>query len=107
LRGLPTQISRADCHSGAAFLRRLCWTRRTAIWAGRVYHPLYAPDKARICFLRDYELLEMVERLFMLSTPLEEMFGGGGRSLRDQIGQHMDRNPGDWSVPADWQSMVR
>lgn len=44
--------------------------------------------------------VEMVERLFVLSTPLEGMFGGGdgGRGLRDQIGQHMDRNPGDWSV---------
>jgi very-short-patch-repair endonuclease len=42
--------------------------------------------------------VEMVERLFVLSTPLEGTFGSGGRSLRDQIGQHMDRNPGDWSV---------
>jgi very-short-patch-repair endonuclease len=42
--------------------------------------------------------VEMVERYFVLSTPLEGMFGSGGRSLRDQIGQHMDRNPGDWSV---------
>jgi very-short-patch-repair endonuclease len=42
--------------------------------------------------------VEMVERLFVLSTPLEAMFGSGGRSLRDQIGRHMDRNPGDWSV---------
>ncbi len=42
--------------------------------------------------------VEMVERYFVLSTPLEGMFGNGGRSLRDQIGQHMDRNPGDWSV---------
>ena len=42
--------------------------------------------------------VEMIERLFVLSTPLEGMFGGGDRSLRDQIGQHMDRNPGDWSV---------
>jgi hypothetical protein len=42
--------------------------------------------------------VEMVERYFVLSTPLEGMFASGGRSLRDQIGQHMDRNPGDWSV---------
>ena len=42
--------------------------------------------------------VEMVERLFVLTTPLEGIFGSGGRSLRDQIGQHMDRNPGDWSV---------
>ena len=26
------------------------------------------------------------------------MFGSDGQSLGDQIGQHMDRNPGDWSV---------
>ncbi|MGD0107967.1 MAG: hypothetical protein ABSC06_28610 [Rhodopila sp.] len=42
--------------------------------------------------------VEMVERHFALSTPLGLMFGIGGRNLRDQIGQHMDRNPGDWSV---------
>lgn len=42
--------------------------------------------------------VEMVERYFVLSTPLEGTFGSGGRSLRDQIGQHMDRNPADWSV---------
>ncbi len=42
--------------------------------------------------------VEMVERLFVLTTPLEGIFGSGGRSLRDQIGQHMDRNPGDWTV---------
>jgi len=42
--------------------------------------------------------VEMVERLFVLSTPLEGMFGSSGGSLRAQIGQHMDRNPGDWSV---------
>ena len=40
----------------------------------------------------------MVESLFVLSNPIELMFGTGGRSLGDQIGQHMDRNPGDWSV---------
>jgi hypothetical protein len=44
--------------------------------------------------------LEMVEPLFLFSTPFEE-FLGGGNSLRDQISQHMDRNPGDWSV---WSS---
>jgi AbiJ N-terminal domain 3 len=42
--------------------------------------------------------VEMVERLFVLSTPFEEMFGSGGPTLRDRIGRHMDRNPGDWSV---------
>ena len=42
--------------------------------------------------------VEMVESLFVLSNPIELMFGTGGRSLGDQIGQHMDRNPGDWSV---------
>ncbi|MGH6888290.1 MAG: hypothetical protein ACREHF_03695 [Rhizomicrobium sp.] len=42
--------------------------------------------------------VEMVERFFVLSTALDGMFGSGGRSLRDQIGQHMDRNSGDWSV---------
>jgi hypothetical protein len=42
--------------------------------------------------------VEMVESLFVLSDPFALMFGTGGRSLRDQIAQHMDRNPGDWSV---------
>lgn len=42
--------------------------------------------------------VEMVERYFVLSTPLDEMFGSGGESLRDEIAQHMDRNRGDWSV---------
>jgi len=37
----------------------------------------------------------MVERVFVLSSPLERMFGSGGQSLRDQIERHMDRNPGD------------
>lgn len=42
--------------------------------------------------------VEMVERYFPLSTPIEDILGSSGRSLRDQIAQHMDRNPGDWSV---------
>jgi hypothetical protein len=42
--------------------------------------------------------VEMVERYFPLSTPLEDLLGRSGRSLRDQIAKHMDRNPGDWSV---------
>lgn len=42
--------------------------------------------------------VEMVERYFPLSSPLEDFLGSSGRSLRDQIAQHMDRNPGDWSV---------
>src|SRR5262249_39066292 len=42
--------------------------------------------------------VEMVERYFVLSTPLEGMFGSGGRSLRGQNGQHMERKPGGWSV---------
>lgn len=42
--------------------------------------------------------VEMVERYFVLSTPFDEFIGSSGRSLRDQIAQHMDRNPGDWSV---------
>jgi very-short-patch-repair endonuclease len=43
--------------------------------------------------------VEMVERYFILSTPLEDLLdSGGGRSLRDRIERHMDRNPGDWSV---------
>jgi hypothetical protein len=37
--------------------------------------------------------VETVEPYFVLSTPLEGMFESGG-----QIEQHMDRNPGDWSV---------
>lgn len=42
--------------------------------------------------------VEMVERYFPLSTPIEDFLGSSGRSLRDQIARHMDRNPGDWSV---------
>ncbi len=42
--------------------------------------------------------VEMVGRYFPLSSPLDHFFGNSGRSLRDQIAQHMDRNPGDWSV---------
>lgn len=42
--------------------------------------------------------VEVVEGYFPLSSPLEDFFGSGGNSLRDQITQHMDRNPGDWSV---------
>lgn len=42
--------------------------------------------------------VEMVGRYFPLSTPIEDFLGSSGRSLRDQIAQHMDRNPGDWSV---------
>ncbi len=44
------------------------------------------------------DLLEMVSRYFILSDPLEALFGGGGKSLRDQIERHMVLNPGDWSV---------
>jgi hypothetical protein len=42
--------------------------------------------------------VEVVGRYFPLSTPLDELFGSKGKSLRDQIAQHMDLNPGDWSV---------
>ncbi len=42
--------------------------------------------------------MEMIERCFVLSTPFDEVFGSGGRGLRDQITQHMDLNFGDWSV---------
>jgi hypothetical protein len=42
--------------------------------------------------------VEMVERYFPLSTPIEDFLGSSGRGLRDQIAQHMDRNPGDWTV---------
>jgi len=42
--------------------------------------------------------VEMVERYFPLSSPLEDIFGSRGQSLRDQIARHMDHNPGDWSV---------
>ncbi|WP_313913226.1 hypothetical protein, partial [Tahibacter sp.] len=41
--------------------------------------------------------VEILQRLFVLSTSFEELFGRG-RSMRDLIGQHMDLNPGDWSV---------
>lgn len=42
--------------------------------------------------------VEVVEGYFPLSSPLDDFLGSGGKSLRDQITQHMDRNPGDWSV---------
>lgn len=42
--------------------------------------------------------VELVERYFPLSSPFESLFGSSGRSLRDQVAQHMDVNPGDWSV---------
>lgn len=42
--------------------------------------------------------VEMVGRYFPISTPIEDFLGSKGRSLRDQIDRHMDRNPGDWSV---------
>ena len=42
--------------------------------------------------------VEMIGSYFYFSTPLEDFLGSSGRSLRDQISQHMDRNPGDWSV---------
>lgn len=48
--------------------------------------------------------VEMVERYFPLSTPIEDFFGsmarskGARQSLRDKITRHMDDNPGDWSV---------
>lgn len=44
------------------------------------------------------DTVEMVERYFPLSTPIEDFLGSRGRSLRDQIARHMDHNPGDWSV---------
>ena len=42
--------------------------------------------------------VEVVEGYFPLSSPLDDFLGSDGKSLRDQITQHMDRNPGDWSV---------
>lgn len=42
--------------------------------------------------------VEVVECYFPLSSPLDDFFGNSGKSLRDQIFRHMDRNPGDWSV---------
>lgn len=42
--------------------------------------------------------VEMVGRYFPLSSPIDDFLGSNGRSLRDQIARHMDRNPGDWSV---------
>lgn len=42
--------------------------------------------------------VEVVEGYFPLSSPLDDFLGSGGKSLRAQITQHMDRNPGDWSV---------
>lgn len=43
-------------------------------------------------------LLEVVGRWFSLQTSLDTLFGGAGKSLRDQIKRHMIDNPGDWSV---------
>lgn len=42
--------------------------------------------------------VEVVEGYFPLSSPLDDFLGSSGKSLRDQITRHMDRNPGDWSV---------
>ncbi|TNE61357.1 MAG: hypothetical protein EP341_00775 [Sphingomonadales bacterium] len=42
--------------------------------------------------------VEVVEGYFPLSSTLEDFLGSGGKSLRNQITQHMDHNPGDWSV---------
>lgn len=42
--------------------------------------------------------VETVGRYFPLSSPIDDFLGSNGRSLRDQIARHMDRNPGDWSV---------
>ena len=42
--------------------------------------------------------VEIVGRYFPLSSLLEDILGSRGRSLRDKIAQHMDRNHGDWSV---------
>jgi hypothetical protein len=42
--------------------------------------------------------VEVVGRYFVLTTPHEGLLGSNGQSLCDQIEQHMDRNPGDWSV---------
>ena len=41
---------------------------------------------------------EVVGRYFVLSTPIEVLFGSREQSLADQVERHMDRNPGDWSV---------
>ncbi|WP_018045718.1 hypothetical protein [Methylobacterium sp. 88A] len=46
----------------------------------------------------DADLLEMVERNFALSHPLDGIFSAGVKSLRDQINENMVRNPGIWSV---------
>lgn len=39
---------------------------------------------------------EVLERWFPITSPLQDFLGGS--SLRDEITQHMDNNPGDWSV---------
>jgi very-short-patch-repair endonuclease len=45
------------------------------------------------------DLLGLVGRYFVLSDPFDGLFGASsGKSLRDQIDQHMVRNFGDWSV---------
>jgi AbiJ N-terminal domain 3 len=78
---IESAISRvAETHPRTGFLTHI--TRRDVA-------PLFGDDLAGE---------RGVERYFPLSTPIEDFFGSSGRSLRDQIAQHMDRNPGDWTV---------
>lgn len=46
----------------------------------------------------ELDVVELVERYFVLASPLEGLFGPKGQGLRDQIHRHMVLNPGDWSV---------
>ena len=64
-------------------------TRITRRDVARVLGDDLAGERATVAF---------VERYFVLSTPLDDVFGSSGQNLRDQIERHMDRNPGDWSV---------
>jgi len=44
------------------------------------------------------DLIEMVERYFVLVDPIAAVFGSSGKSLRDKIHKHMVENETDWSV---------
>lgn len=46
----------------------------------------------------DRPLIDMVGRVFVITSPFEGIFGSSGKSLRDQIERHMVHNEGDWSV---------
>ncbi|MCM5689747.1 hypothetical protein M8037_13205 [Sinorhizobium meliloti] len=46
----------------------------------------------------DRPLVEMIERHFVISSPLDDFIGRSGNSLRDQIIRHMVHHETDWTV---------